>query len=326
MAGDTAPLAMTMGDPAGIGPEVALAAWRDRAPDEAFVVFAAPGLLAAAAKRAGLTAPIIETDRFSVPRKSAAPWASIYATSSSACSRRSRTYARCTESSRRLRRRKGPARGGVLDGAGADVARPVGGAWRRARTLRAHAVARPAAAVAPQSDRRGADLVAVAGKRPALCRPWLQAAGADRTSHQRFRVVSAQMRHRSCCRLRRARSGDASARRETGLAGRACGYRVREIPRARSNATWRRCWTASTMRSADASPWLTKRKFVRRLCRARTTDSNGLALRQKRVPEGGTRWCAHSCWLSRSSLSVGGVSTPNRSQSRIVRTGSRAEG
>jgi 4-hydroxythreonine-4-phosphate dehydrogenase len=53
---------MTMGDPAGIGPELALAAWRDRAPGAPFVVFAAPGVLAAAAKRAGLNEPIIETD------------------------------------------------------------------------------------------------------------------------------------------------------------------------------------------------------------------------------------------------------------------------
>ncbi len=62
MTGDTRPLAMTMGDPAGIGPELALAAWRDRTPGAPFVVFAAPGILAAAAKRAGLRAPIIETD------------------------------------------------------------------------------------------------------------------------------------------------------------------------------------------------------------------------------------------------------------------------
>jgi 4-hydroxythreonine-4-phosphate dehydrogenase len=62
MTGEMTPLAMTMGDPAGIGPELALAAWRDRAPDMPFVVFADPGLLAAAAKRAGLTASIIETD------------------------------------------------------------------------------------------------------------------------------------------------------------------------------------------------------------------------------------------------------------------------
>ena len=62
MTGDMAPLALTMGDPAGIGPELALAAWRDRTPCVPFVIFAAPVVLAAAAKRAGLTAPIIETD------------------------------------------------------------------------------------------------------------------------------------------------------------------------------------------------------------------------------------------------------------------------
>jgi 4-hydroxythreonine-4-phosphate dehydrogenase len=62
MTGDRPPLAMTMGDPAGIGPELALAAWRDRTPSAPFVVFAAPHILAAAAKRAGFAAPIIETD------------------------------------------------------------------------------------------------------------------------------------------------------------------------------------------------------------------------------------------------------------------------
>jgi 4-hydroxythreonine-4-phosphate dehydrogenase len=62
MTGDIAPLAMTMGDPAGIGPELALAAWRDRTPGAPFVVFAAPGILAAAAKRAGLAVPIVEID------------------------------------------------------------------------------------------------------------------------------------------------------------------------------------------------------------------------------------------------------------------------
>jgi 4-hydroxythreonine-4-phosphate dehydrogenase len=61
MTGDMAPLAMTMGDPAGIGPELALAAWRDRT-GAPFVVFAAPGVLAAAAKRTGFAVPIIETD------------------------------------------------------------------------------------------------------------------------------------------------------------------------------------------------------------------------------------------------------------------------
>jgi 4-hydroxythreonine-4-phosphate dehydrogenase len=62
MTGDRPPLAMTMGDPAGIGPELALAAWRDRSPSAPFVVFATPGVLAAAAKRAGFVTPIIETD------------------------------------------------------------------------------------------------------------------------------------------------------------------------------------------------------------------------------------------------------------------------
>jgi 4-hydroxythreonine-4-phosphate dehydrogenase len=60
---ETPPLAMTMGDPAGIGPELALSAWRLRAPrDPPFFVLAAPALLAAAAERAGFDAPILETE------------------------------------------------------------------------------------------------------------------------------------------------------------------------------------------------------------------------------------------------------------------------
>jgi 4-hydroxythreonine-4-phosphate dehydrogenase len=62
MTGDVAPIAMTMGDPAGIGPELTLAAWRALTPKAPFVVFAAPDVLAAAARRAGLNVPIIETD------------------------------------------------------------------------------------------------------------------------------------------------------------------------------------------------------------------------------------------------------------------------
>ena len=62
MTGDKPPLAMTMGDPAGIGPELALAAWRKLRSGAPFFVFAAPGVLAAAAKRAGFAAPVIETD------------------------------------------------------------------------------------------------------------------------------------------------------------------------------------------------------------------------------------------------------------------------
>jgi len=62
MTGDKPPLAMTMGDPAGIGPELTIAAWRERADGAPFFVLAAPGILAAAAKRAGLEAPVIETN------------------------------------------------------------------------------------------------------------------------------------------------------------------------------------------------------------------------------------------------------------------------
>ena len=88
--------------------------------------------------------------------------------------------------------RKGPARGGVLDGAGAEKLRALARrARRRPRAVRAHAGARPAAAAAPQSDRCRARAVAGAGQRPALCRPRLQAAGADRPAHHRFRVVPA---------------------------------------------------------------------------------------------------------------------------------------
>jgi 4-hydroxythreonine-4-phosphate dehydrogenase len=63
MTVEAPPLAMTMGDPAGIGPELALAAWRLRAPDDPpFFVLAAPGHLAEVGRRIGSTAPIVETD------------------------------------------------------------------------------------------------------------------------------------------------------------------------------------------------------------------------------------------------------------------------
>ena len=63
MTAEKPPLAMTMGDPAGIGPEIALAAWRARkAGDPPFFVLASPALLSAAAKRAGFEAAIIETE------------------------------------------------------------------------------------------------------------------------------------------------------------------------------------------------------------------------------------------------------------------------
>jgi 4-hydroxythreonine-4-phosphate dehydrogenase len=63
MTAEKPPLAMTMGDPAGIGPEITLAAWRAReAGDPPFFVLASPALLSGAAKRAGLDTPIIETE------------------------------------------------------------------------------------------------------------------------------------------------------------------------------------------------------------------------------------------------------------------------
>jgi 4-hydroxythreonine-4-phosphate dehydrogenase len=62
MTGDKPPLAMTMGEPAGIGPELALAAWRDRTRTAPFFVLAPPAVLAAAGERAGFEVPIIETN------------------------------------------------------------------------------------------------------------------------------------------------------------------------------------------------------------------------------------------------------------------------
>ena len=56
-----APLALTMGDPAGIGPELALRAWlaRDKA-SPAFLVLADPAPLAALARRLDLAVPLVE--------------------------------------------------------------------------------------------------------------------------------------------------------------------------------------------------------------------------------------------------------------------------
>ena len=63
MTRDAPPLAMTMGDPAGVGPELALAAWRDRSPgDPPFFILAAPAFLAAVAARIGSETPVIETE------------------------------------------------------------------------------------------------------------------------------------------------------------------------------------------------------------------------------------------------------------------------
>jgi len=55
------PLAMTMGDPAGIGPELALRAWQARdSKSSPFFVLADPAALATLARRLGLTVPLAE--------------------------------------------------------------------------------------------------------------------------------------------------------------------------------------------------------------------------------------------------------------------------
>lgn len=60
----TRPLAVTLGEPAGIGPDIALAAWRDRraAGLPPFLVFGDPAFLARRAAALGIDAPIAETD------------------------------------------------------------------------------------------------------------------------------------------------------------------------------------------------------------------------------------------------------------------------
>lgn len=58
------PLALTMGEPAGIGPEITLQAWMQRLPRAVppFFVLADPDHLAALAKQLGLAVPIVVTD------------------------------------------------------------------------------------------------------------------------------------------------------------------------------------------------------------------------------------------------------------------------
>src|SRR5687768_11725253 len=58
------PVALTMGDPAGIGPDISLSVWAKRA-DRAtppFLYVGDPAVLAARAKLLDLTVPICETD------------------------------------------------------------------------------------------------------------------------------------------------------------------------------------------------------------------------------------------------------------------------
>jgi 4-hydroxythreonine-4-phosphate dehydrogenase len=62
MTGHRRALALTMGDPAGIGPDLALAAWKDRDRLElpAFLMIADPAMLADRAKLLGLDVPLVE--------------------------------------------------------------------------------------------------------------------------------------------------------------------------------------------------------------------------------------------------------------------------
>ncbi|GLS42073.1 4-hydroxythreonine-4-phosphate dehydrogenase [Methylobacterium brachythecii] len=61
---DDTPLALTLGDPAGIGPELTLAAWRARAERDVppFLLIGDPEFLEAAAHRLGLFVPVAEVD------------------------------------------------------------------------------------------------------------------------------------------------------------------------------------------------------------------------------------------------------------------------
>src|SRR5882672_10021259 len=58
------PLALTLGEPAGIGPEITMAAWRRRAelPLAPFYILADPTFLAGRAKHLGLDIPIAVVD------------------------------------------------------------------------------------------------------------------------------------------------------------------------------------------------------------------------------------------------------------------------
>ncbi len=66
-ASKTLPLALTMGDPAGIGPEIALRAWLARASREIppFILFADPDFLAERAKSLGIACDVIAVDTVS---------------------------------------------------------------------------------------------------------------------------------------------------------------------------------------------------------------------------------------------------------------------
>ncbi|WP_353642011.1 4-hydroxythreonine-4-phosphate dehydrogenase PdxA [Mesorhizobium sp. WSM2239] len=67
------PLALTAGDPSGIGPEIAIAAWFRRAENaiSPFYLLSDPASVAACAQRLGLVVPVVET----TPEKAAARFA-----------------------------------------------------------------------------------------------------------------------------------------------------------------------------------------------------------------------------------------------------------
>ena len=71
MTGHRRALALTMGDPAGIGPDLALAAWKDRDRLElpAFLLIADPAMLADRAKLLGLDVPLVEATADSAAAK-----------------------------------------------------------------------------------------------------------------------------------------------------------------------------------------------------------------------------------------------------------------
>ncbi len=117
--------------------------------------------------------------------------------------------------------RKGPARGGLLDGAEADMLRNLlAAAWKGGSRQVGFAGARTGAAAAPQSHRCRARLVDDDDRRPALRGARLQAPDPDRPACRGLRLVSASDRDRCDAGYRR-RNGRRDAPPEACLAARA---------------------------------------------------------------------------------------------------------
>ena len=94
--------------------------------------------------------------------------------------------------------RKGPARGGVLDGAEAEMLRALLAEHGSGQAPKARGPVRGLARLlAPQSDRGRAHVVAGTRQRPPLRRPRFQAPDAGRPAHLRLRVVPAAAGDRS---------------------------------------------------------------------------------------------------------------------------------